>query len=123
MVKLIGIEIFPSATTVRLLSNPGDVLERYWWLGSCVPVSAGIRLEKMQEIATARIREAIPEAIVQWSSENVHISGEKEVCVFLDCEYYKKELTRKSIMEEVQTILDEAFAEVAKEPVDVTDFP
>lgn len=70
----IEITIRPHAHIVDMLCDPGDDAPDIW-LGRELPATAVSRLERYQELGTARILEAIEDAAVVWSSEQVDASG------------------------------------------------
>lgn len=71
---MIKITICPHAHIINLFTDPSDTKSDYW-LGRKLPASAVTRLERYEELASARILDAIEDAMVFWSSEKVHLSG------------------------------------------------
>lgn len=71
---MIEITIRPHAHIVDMLTDPGDDASDTW-LGRHLPWSAAARLARYQELATARILEAIHGAVVEWTSDQIRDSG------------------------------------------------
>jgi len=71
---MINITVCPHAHIINLFTDPNDN-ESDYWLRRKLPASAVARLERYEELASARILDAIEDAMVFWSSEKVDMSG------------------------------------------------